>query len=99
MPQPAAHLLCPDTPLGGAEMAPPLLATVSEAARQQAIARFQIIPPWVERGIPLSEVARRWGQRYRAGGLVTLAATQGTPAPCSRTVYHISRRIAPALRT
>jgi hypothetical protein len=31
--------------------------------------------------------------------VLTLAAAQGTPAPCYRTVYNIIRRIAPALRT
>ena len=31
--------------------------------------------------------------------VVTLAAAQGMPAPCYRTVYNIIRRIAPALRT
>ena len=142
-----------ETPQWGAEAAPPLLSTLSEVARQQAMARFQIIQPCVERGVPLPEVARhhgvalrtarRWVQRYRTGGLValsrtrrasrgipyrvppdltqriealalqtpplsiaaihrqvvTLAAAQGTPAPCYRTVYNIIRRIAPALRT
>jgi putative transposase len=153
MPHPEADPLCPDTPLCGAETTPLLLSMVSEAARQQAMARFQIIQPFVERGVPLLEVARhhgvalrtarRWVQRYRVGGLValsrtrraspgiprrvpsdmvqriealalqtpplsvaaihrqvvTLAAAQGTPAPCYRTVYNIIRRIAPALRT
>ena len=153
MPHSEANLLCPDTPPCGAETAPPQLSMLSEAAPQQAMARFQIIQPCVERGVPLPEVtrdhgvalrtARRWVQRYRAGGLValgrsrragrgiprrvppdtaqriealalqtpplsvaaihrqvvTLAAAQGTPAPCYRTVYNIIRRIAPALRT
>ena len=153
MPHPEADSLCPDTPLCDAETAPPLLSMLSEAARQQAMARFQIIQPFVERGVPLPEVARhhgvarrtarRWVQRYRTGGLValsrtrrtsrgiprrvppdmaqriealalqtpplsvaaihrqvaTLAAAQGAPAPCYRTVYNIIRRIAPALRT
>jgi putative transposase len=150
MPHPEAHTLCPDTPPCGAETLPPLLSTLSEAARQQAMARFQIIQPFVERGVPLPEVARhhgvalrtarRWIERYRAGGLVALGRTrragrgiprrvppdmaqriealalqtpplsvaaihrqvvafttsQGTPAPCYRTVYNIIRRIAPA---
>ena len=48
------------------------------------MARFQIIQPCVERGVPLPEVARshgvalrtarRWVQRDPAGGLVALAA-------------------------
>jgi putative transposase len=153
MPYPEAHSLHPDTPPCDAATAPPLLSMLSAAARQQAMARFQIIQPFLERGVPLPELARhhgvalrtawRWVQRYRTGGLValsrtrragrgiprrvtpdltqriealalqtpplsvaaihrqvlTLAAAQGTPAPCYRTVYNIIRRIAPALRT
>lgn len=153
MPHPEADPLCSDTPPCGAETAPPQLAMLAEAVRQQAMARFHIIQPFVERGVPLPEVARhhgvtlrtarRWVQRYRAGGLValsrtrrtsrglprrvpppmaqriealalqtpplsvaaihrqvvTLAAAEGTSAPCYRTVYNIIRRIAPALRT
>jgi putative transposase len=153
MPSPEAHPLDHDTPLAGAATTPALLSTLSEAARQQVMARFQIIQPFLERRVPLPEVARhhgvalrtarRWVQRYRVGGLVALsrtrhggrgiprrvapdltqriealalqtpplsvaaihrqivalAATQGTPTPCYRTVYNIIRRIAPALRT
>ena len=153
MSYPEAHPLCPGTPHYDAETTPPLLSTLSVAARQQAMVRFQIIQPFLECGVPLPEVARhhgvalrtarRWVQRYRAGGLValsrthragrgsprrmtpdmtqriealalqtpplsvaaihrqviTLAAAQGTPVPCYRTVYNIIRRIAPALRT
>lgn len=153
MPHPDADPLCPEMPPTGVAPALPLLAMVSEAARQQALARFQIIQPCVERGAPLPALARhhgvalrtarRWVQRYRTGGLValsrtrragqgiprrmspdltqriealalqtpplsiaaihrqvlTLAAAQGTPAPCYRTVYNIIKRIAPALRT
>ena len=50
------------------------------------MARFQIIQPCVERGVPLPEVARyhgvalrtarRWVQRYRTGGLVALSRTR-----------------------
>ena len=86
----------PETPPTGA--APPLLATVSEAARQQAMARFQIIQPCVERGVPLAEVARhhgvalrtarRWVQHYRAGGLVALSRTR-------RASRGIPRRVPP----
>lgn len=153
MPYPEPHPLHPDTLPCAAAPAPPLLSTLSAAARQQAMARFQIIQPFLERGGPLPELARhhgvalrtarRWVQRYRTGGLValsrtrragrgiprrvtpdltqriealalqtpplsvaaihrqvlTLAAAQGTLAPCYRTVYNIIRRIAPALRT
>lgn len=150
---PEVHPLRPDMPHRSAQTALPPLSALSEAARQEAMVRFQIIQPFVERGVPLPEVARhhgvalrtarRWVQRYRAGGLValshtsrasrgiprrvppymaqrieapalqtpplsvapihrqvlTLAAAQGTPAPCYRTVYNIIRRTAPALRT
>jgi len=153
MPHPEPYPVHPDTLPGSAATAPPLLSTLSATARQQAMARFQIIQPFLEHGVPLPEVARhhgvalrtarRWVQRYRTGGLValsrtsragrsvprrvppdmtqriealalqtpplsvaaihrqvlTLAAAQGTPAPCYRTVYNIIRRIAPALRT
>jgi putative transposase len=73
---------------------------LSEAARQQAMARYQIIQPCVERGVPLSEVARhhgvalrtarRWVQRYRAGGLAALSRTR-------RAGHGIPRRVTPDL--
>lgn len=98
MPHPEAHTLCPDTSPCGAETLPPLLSTLSEAARQQAMARFQIIQPFVERGVPLPEVARhhgvalrtarRWVERYRAGGLVALSRTR-------RAGRGIPRRVPP----
>src|SRR2546425_71728 len=100
MPHPEADPLCPDTPLCGAETAPPLLSILSEAARQEAMARFQIIQPFVERGVPLPEVARhhgvalrtarRWVQRYRAGGLLALSRT-------SRASRGIPRRVPPGM--
>jgi putative transposase len=80
---PEASPLCPDTLPSSAETAPLLLSTLSAAARQQAMARFQVIEPFVERGVPLPEIARhhnvalrtarRWVQHYRAGGLVALS--------------------------
>src|SRR5215470_16189232 len=86
MSSPEDRSLCPGTPHSCAGPAPSLLATLSEAARQQAMVRYQIIQPFVERGVPLSEVARhhgvalrtarRWVQRYRAGGLVALSRTR-----------------------
>lgn len=73
MADPEAHPVSSETPQCGAETVPPLLSTLSEGARQQAMARFRIIQPFVERGGPLSEVAghhgvalrtaRRWVQR------------------------------------
>jgi putative transposase len=59
---------------------------------------FSIIQPFVERGVPLSEVARhygvalrtarRWVQRYRTGGLVALSRTR-------RASRGIPRRVTP----
>lgn len=95
---PEASPLCPDTLPSSAETAPLLLSTLSAAARQQAMARFQVIQPFVERGVPLPEVARhhnvalrttrRWVQHYRAGGLVALSR----PRRASRG---LRRRVTP----
>jgi putative transposase len=86
MPHPEVHPLRPDTSHRSVQTDLPPLSTLSEAARQEAMARFQIIQPFVECGVPLPEVARhhgvalrtarRWVQRYRAGGLVALSCTR-----------------------
>ena len=93
------------------ETPPALLAPLSAAARQQAMARFQVIQPFVERGVPLPEVAhdhgvalrtaRRWVQRYRAGGLVALSRTPRAGRDISRRVpLDMAQRIeALALQT
>ena len=62
------------------------LAALTEAQRQQAMARFAVLRSHLHEGIPLSEVARtagvplrsvqRWLARYRAAGLVGLARAQ-----------------------
>jgi putative transposase len=64
----------------------PALAALTEAQRQQAMARFAVLRSHLHEGIPLSEVARtagvplrsvqRWLARYRAAGLVGLARAQ-----------------------
>jgi putative transposase len=64
----------------------PALAALTEAQRQQAMARFAVLRLHLHEGIPLSEVARtagvplrsvqRWLARYRAAGLVGLARAQ-----------------------
>ena len=100
MSSPDTDLLCADMPPNGAETTVPLLSTFCEAARQQAMARFQIIQPFVERGVPLPEVARlhgvalrtarRWVQRYRAGGRIALSR----PRPAGRGRL---RRVPPDL--
>jgi putative transposase len=103
--------LGPDTLPGSAATAPPLLSTLSAAARQQAMARFPILQPFLERGVPLPEVARahhvalrtarRWVQRYRAGGLVALSRPRGAGRNRPRRLTpHIIQRIeALALQT
>ena len=58
----------------------PALAACTEEERQQAMARFAVLRPHLNEGIPLSEAARdagvplrsvqRWLARYRAAGLV-----------------------------
>ena len=93
---PEASPLCPDTLPSSAETAPLLLSTLSAAARQQAMARFQIIQPFVERGVPLPEVARhhnvalrtarRWVQHYRAGGLVALSRPRRATTAVNRSI-------------
>jgi putative transposase len=75
------------------------------------MARYQLIQPFLGRGVPLAEVARhhgvalrtarRWVQRYRAGGLVALSRThhagQGIPR---RVTPDLTQRIeALALQT
>jgi putative transposase len=64
----------------------PALAALTEAQRQEAMARFVVLRSHLHEGIPLSEVARtagvplrsvqRWLARYRAAGLVGLARAQ-----------------------
>src|SRR4029450_9716723 len=64
----------------------PALAALTEAQRQEAMARFVVLRSHLNEGIPLSEVARtagvplrsvqRWLARYRAAGLVGLVRAQ-----------------------
>lgn len=59
------------------------LSTLPEEARSRALARFQIIRPFLEDGVPLAQLAReqdvvlrtarRWVDRYRREGLTGLA--------------------------
>ena len=59
------------------------LAGPTEAQRDQAMARWQILRPHIEDGVPLARLAghggvagrtlQRWAARYRADGLVGLA--------------------------
>jgi putative transposase len=68
---------------GDAELVPVSLSSLSDEARASALARFQIIRPFLEDGVPLTQVAReqgvilrtarRWVQRYRREGLSGLA--------------------------
>jgi putative transposase len=62
---------------------PSALTSLSEGAREQALARFQLLRPFLEEGVPLTQIAQqsgeplrtllRWVQQYRAAGLVGLA--------------------------
>src|SRR4051794_4169671 len=64
-------------------MTPPSLTGLTEAQRERALERFQIVRPFLEEGIPLARVARergivlrtlqRWVVRYRHEGLAGLA--------------------------
>src|SRR3954453_6422287 len=65
------------------ESAPASLSGLTDEARSRALARFQIIRPFLEDGVPLTQVAReqglvlrtarRWVDRYRREGLAGLA--------------------------
>src|SRR5690348_3745151 len=72
----------------------PGLAALSESARQVALDRFGVLRPYLEDGVPLSEVARqhglqlrrveRWLHAYRRRGVSGLArkaySDRGHPA-------------------
>ncbi len=57
---------------------PPVLAELTHAQREQAMARFRVLRPHTERGVPLPRAAgaagvglrtvERWLARYRADG-------------------------------
>lgn len=59
------------------------MAGLTASQREEAMARFAVLKPHIDEGIPLSEVARdtntptrtaqRWLSRYRNGGLAALA--------------------------
>jgi putative transposase len=59
------------------------LSGLTDEARSGALARFQVIRPFLEDGIPLTQIARehglvlrtarRWVDRYRREGLTGLA--------------------------
>jgi putative transposase len=61
----------------------PSLSGLPESERTRALARFQALRPFLEDGVPLPRIAgehgitlrtaRRWVERYRAGGLAGLA--------------------------
>jgi putative transposase len=62
---------------------PPPLSTLSEAEGALALARYHLLQPFLEQGVPLAQVAKhhglvlrtvqRWVARYQAHGLVGLA--------------------------
>src|SRR3954452_24300971 len=65
------------------ESAPASLSSLPDEGRLRALARFQIIRPFLEDGVPLTQIAqdqglvlrtaRRWVDRYRREGLTGLA--------------------------
>ena len=62
---------------------PASLSGLTDEARSRALARFQVIRPFLEDGVPLTQIAReqglvlrtarRWVDRYRREGLTGLA--------------------------
>jgi transposase len=75
---------------------PPLLITLSEAQRAQALERFAILRPALVEGVPQTQIARtydlplstvqRWIKRYRERGLVGLARQQRSDRGMSRGI-------------
>ena len=71
-----------DTP-AQLEPVPASLSSLTDEARSRALARFQVIRPFLEDGVPLTQIAReqgvvlrtarRWVDRYRREGLIGLA--------------------------
>ena len=71
-----------DTP-AQPEPVPASLSSLTDEARSRALARFQVIRPFLEDGVPLTQIAReqgivlrtarRWVDRYRKEGLTGLA--------------------------
>jgi putative transposase len=71
-----------DTP-AQPEPVPASLSSLTDEARSRALARFQVIRPFLEDGVPLTQIAReqgivlrtarRWVNRYRKEGLTGLA--------------------------
>jgi transposase-like protein len=63
---------------------PAALTNVPEQERNRALARFQLLRPFLEDGVPLTALSRqhqlplrtvrRWATRYQQQGLVGLAA-------------------------
>jgi putative transposase len=66
------------------------LAELTASQREEAMARFAVLKPHLDEGVPLSEVARdantsartaqRWLSRYRHGGLAGLARSTRSDA-------------------
>jgi putative transposase len=87
---------------------PPLLTTLSEAQRAQALERFAILRPALEEGVPQTQIARtyqlplstvqRWIKRYRECGLVGLARQQrsdrGKPRGMRSELVQLIERLA-----
>jgi putative transposase len=84
-------------------MTSPSLTALSEAQREQALERFQIVRPFLDEGIPLARVARergillrtlqRWVVRYRHEGLAGLARKGRSDRGKSRFSDNLRRAI------
>ena len=74
--------------------APPLLSTLTEEEGAAALARYRLIQPSLEQGVPLAQVAKhhglvlrtvqRWVARYQAHGLAGLTRRVRTDRGQSR---------------
>ena len=97
---------------------PEILVNLSDTVRTIALERFHLLRPFLEEGVPLPALAqqhalslrtaRRWVQRYRAGGLGALApkprADKGTrralPPPLALLVEALAlHKPAPSIAT
>jgi putative transposase len=94
------------------------LTNLSDTSRAAALERFHLIRPFLEDGVPLPTLARqhglslrtarRWVQRYRAGGLVALSprpradkgARRALPPPLVQLVEALAlHKPAPSIAT
>src|SRR2546423_4350387 len=84
------------------------LVTLTEAQRAQALEHFRLLRPFLEDGVPLTDIAavhqlslrtlRRWVQQYRAHGLAALMRAarkdQGQRRSLTPQLQHIIEGLA-----